>query len=149
MSQLKMRINTYAKWAVGAVAIIMLIVIIFMKNTINSLEIKNQSQLKEIGELNGTITTNNHIIEILKQKNSRNQDSLILLRQKTQQSQTLIDEQSKQLARLTNENEQLKLWTNTALPDDVIRMYSRPYTIKGSEHYRKLLSETRTMPPTP
>lgn len=149
MSQLKMRINKYAKWAVGAVAIIMLIVIIFMKNTINSLEIKNQSQLKEIGELNGTITTNNHIIEILKQKNSRNQDSLILLRQKTQQSQTLIDEQLKQLARLTNENEQLKLWTNTALPDDVIRMYSRPYTIKGSEHYRKLLSETRTMPPAP
>ncbi|GAA5113384.1 hypothetical protein GCM10023211_21420 [Orbus sasakiae] len=144
MNLLKQLINKYVNWLIpvaGIAIILLLVAIFFMNSVIDSLEKKNLSQSEQIGELKGTIITNNQTIDTLKQKNINNQDSLILLRQKNEQSQVLIDEQSKQLARLTNENEQLKLWANTALPDDVIRLYSRPYTIKGSDHYRKLLSE--------
>lgn len=153
MNLLKQLVSKYINWLVlvvcAVVIITMLVTIVLMNNSINKLEEKNQEQSQKIGELKGTITTNNKTIETLKQKNSQNQDSLILLRQKNEQSQTLIDEQSKQLARLKNENEQLKLWANTTLPDDVIRLYNRPYTIKGSEHYRKFLSESGTVYPSP
>lgn len=146
MNLLKQLANKYIYWLIPCIFIIvMLVTIVFLNNSINKLEEKNEEQLKKIGELNSAIKTNNQTIETLTEKNNQNQDSLILLRQKNEQSQTLIDEQSKKLARLKNENEQLKLWANTPLPDDVIRLYSRPYAIKGSEHYRKYLSETGKM----
>lgn len=148
MNLLKQLMSKFTNWLLpiaGIVIVLMFISILFMNNAITSLEQKNQSQAGKIGELNGTITTNNQTIESLKQKNNRNQDSLILLRQQNELSQALIDDQSKQLIRLKNENEQLKLWANTILPDDVIRLYSRPYTIKGSHHYRKFLSEGGTV----
>lgn len=148
MKKLAQLINKHVNWFFPFVSIaimIMLMVIFIMNTMIHHLQQQHQEQVIKINKLTSIIKNNNQTIKILQQKNSLNQDSLIRLRQKNQQTQTLIDEQTKQLTRLTNENEQLKLWSNTTLPFDIIRLHSRPRTIKGGDDYRKFLSESRAL----
>jgi LysB family phage lysis regulatory protein len=148
MKQLAQLINKHVNWLfpfVSIAMIIMLMVIFIMNTMIHRLQQQHQEQAIKIDKLTSIIKNNNQTIEILQQKNSLNQDSLIRLRQKNQQAQILIDEQSKQLTRLINKNEQLKLWSNTPLPFDVIRLHSRARTIKSGDDYRKFLSESRAL----
>ena len=142
MNLLKQLISRYIHWLLPIAGIVTIILLIIFLHQLNE---RNEHQEQVINDLKQTIKTNVKTIDTLRQKNSDNQDSLILLRQKSTESQRLIEQQSKQLETLKNENEQLKLWANTPLPNDVIRMYSRSNIIKGSDSYRKQLSESRTM----
>lgn len=116
-------------------------------------------QLKAENQLlkNSTITLQEdkqQLIEIIDYKNnklldlsdqySQNQQQLIEQKQQLQDINALNRQSQQQLERLENENEQLRLWSNSNLPDDIKRLYTRP-EIKGSNSYRQWLSKRNSM----
>lgn len=62
-------------------------------------------------------------------------------------TKNLITKHEQTIRTLEQENEQLKIWSNTRLPDAVISLRRRP-AITGGESYRNWLSERDTLPVT-
>lgn len=81
---------------------------------------------------------NNEILDLSEQY-SQHQQQLVDQKNQLQAVNRLNRQHQQQLERLKNENEQLRLWFNDTLPDDVKRLYTRP-EIKGSQDYQQWLS---------
>ncbi|EPN8207718.1 Rz-like lysis system protein LysB [Yersinia enterocolitica] len=67
------------------------------------------------------------------------------LRQQVASADQLLAQRNSQLKRLYRENETLRRWADTPLPDDIIRLRRRP-AFTGAADYRQWLSESHTLP---
>ncbi|PHZ33982.1 Rz-like lysis system protein LysB [Yersinia kristensenii] len=67
------------------------------------------------------------------------------LRQQVASADQLLAQRNSQLKRLYRENETLRHWADTPLPDDIIRLRRRP-AITGAADYRQWLSEGHSVP---
>ncbi|EKN3681964.1 LysB family phage lysis regulatory protein [Yersinia enterocolitica] len=87
---------------------------------------------------------NGQLIALALTANANNQ-AQAQLRQKIASADQLLAQRNSQLKRLYRENETLRRWADTPLPDDIIRLRQRP-AFTGAADYRQWLSESHTLP---
>ncbi|WP_425288642.1 Rz-like lysis system protein LysB [Yersinia enterocolitica] len=87
---------------------------------------------------------NGRLIALALIANANNQ-AQAQLRQQVASTDQLLAQRNSQIKRLYRENETLRRWADTPLPDDIIRLRQRP-AFTGAADYRQWLSETRTLP---
>ncbi|HDL7146164.1 TPA: LysB family phage lysis regulatory protein [Yersinia enterocolitica] len=67
------------------------------------------------------------------------------LRQQVASADQLLAQRNSQIKRLYRENETLRRWADTPLPDDIIRLRQRP-AFTGAADYRQWLPEGHGLP---
>ena len=91
-----------------------------------------------------TASKNGQLIALALTANANNQ-AQAQLRQQVASADQLLAQRNSQLKRLYRENETLRRWADTPLPDDIIRLRQRP-AFTGAADYRQWLSESHTLP---
>ncbi|EKN3458392.1 LysB family phage lysis regulatory protein [Yersinia enterocolitica] len=91
-----------------------------------------------------TASKNGQLIALALTANANNQ-AQAQLRQQVASTDQLLAQRNSQIKRLYRENETLRRWADTPLPDDIIRLRRRP-AITGAADYRQWLSESSTVP---
>ncbi|AJJ01451.1 phage lysis regulatory, LysB family protein [Yersinia pseudotuberculosis IP 32953] len=87
---------------------------------------------------------NGQLIALALTANANNQ-AQAQLRQQVASTDQLLAQRNSQIKRLYRENETLRRWADTPLPDDIIRLRQRP-ALTGAADYRQWLSESGTVP---
>ncbi|MGP2470717.1 Rz-like lysis system protein LysB [Yersinia sp. 2540 StPb PI] len=87
---------------------------------------------------------NGQLIALALTANANNQ-AQAQLRQQVASADQLLAQRNSQLKRLYRENETLRRWADTPLPDDIIRLRQRP-AFTGAADYRQWLSEGHSVP---
>lgn len=86
-------------------------------------------------------------ISELQASGQRNERAQVVLRQQITAAGQLASRRNQTITRLLNENEALRRWYQSALPDDVVRLHTRPeFTNPGD--YLRWLSESQQLPDT-
>ncbi|MNG58062.1 hypothetical protein D3C79_161800 [compost metagenome] len=75
----------------------------------------------------------------------RNEREQVILRQRITAADLLANRRNNTITRLLNENEVLRRWYQSALPDDVIRLHTRP-DFATPDDYLRWLSEGQQLP---
>jgi len=84
-------------------------------------------------------------LNILTQTSSQAQTQLYAAAERNGQ---LLRDRQRKIEELKRENEDLRRWSDTALPDPVVRLRQRP-ALAGGESYREWLSENHPLPAGP
>ncbi|MCB5320383.1 Rz-like lysis system protein LysB [Yersinia massiliensis] len=87
---------------------------------------------------------NGQLITLALTANANNQ-AQARLRQQVASADQLLAQRNSQLKRLYRENETLRRWADTPLPDDIVRLRQRP-AFTGAADYRQWLSEGHSVP---
>ncbi|WP_423248206.1 Rz-like lysis system protein LysB [Yersinia enterocolitica] len=87
---------------------------------------------------------NGQLIALALTANANNQ-AQAQLRQQVASTDQLLAQRNSQIKRLYRENETLRRWADTPLPDDIIRLRQRP-AFTGAADYRQWLSESHALP---
>lgn len=87
---------------------------------------------------------NGQLITLALTANANNQ-AQARLRLQVASADQLLAQRNSQLKRLYRENETLRRWADTPLPDDIIRLRRRP-ALTGAADYRQWLSEGHSLP---
>ncbi|WP_373920347.1 Rz-like lysis system protein LysB [Yersinia kristensenii] len=87
---------------------------------------------------------NDQLIALALTANANNQ-AQAQLRQQVASADQLLAQRNSQIKRLYRENETLRRWADTPLPDDIIRLRQRP-AFTGAADYRQWLSESHALP---
>lgn len=77
----------------------------------------------------------------------RNEREQVILRQRIAAADLLANRRNHTITRLLNDNEVLRRWYQSALPDDVIGLHSRP-DFATPDDYLRWLSEGQQLPAT-
>ncbi|WP_241574755.1 Rz-like lysis system protein LysB [Rosenbergiella nectarea] len=107
-------------------------------NTIDRQQQTLQNNKEKIADKNSQLIA----LSILTETNSQAQTELYATAEK---NSALLRERLHTIEALTRENETLRNWAATKLPDDVIRLQQRP-TFSRGEDYRQWLSENHSLP---
>ncbi|ELI7919335.1 LysB family phage lysis regulatory protein [Yersinia enterocolitica] len=91
-----------------------------------------------------TASKNGQLITLALTANANNQ-AQVQLRQQVAGADQLLAQRNSQIKRLYRENETLRRWADTPLPDDIIRLRQRP-AFTGAANYRQWLSEGHSVP---
>lgn len=91
-----------------------------------------------------TASKNGQLIALALTANANNQ-AQAQLRQQVASADQLLAQRNSQIKRLYRENEALRRWADTPLPDDIIRLRRRP-ALTGAADYRQWLSEGHGVP---
>ncbi|EKN5126420.1 LysB family phage lysis regulatory protein [Yersinia enterocolitica] len=91
-----------------------------------------------------TIRKSGQLIALALTANANNQ-AQAQLRQQVASTDQLLTQRNSQIKRLYRENETLRRWADTPLPDDIIRLRQRP-AFTGAADYRQWLSEGHSLP---
>ena len=91
-----------------------------------------------------TIRKSGQLIALALTANANNQ-AQAQLRQQVASADQLLAQRNSQIRRLYRENETLRRWADTPLPDDIIRLRQRP-ALTGAADYRQWLSEGHGVP---
>ncbi|OWF78897.1 Rz-like lysis system protein LysB [Yersinia rohdei] len=91
-----------------------------------------------------TTSKNGQLIALALTANANNQ-AQAQLRQQVASTDQLLAQRNSRIKRLYRENETLRRWADTPLPDDIIRLRQRP-ALAGAADYRQWLSEGHTLP---
>lgn len=91
-----------------------------------------------------TASKNGQLIALALTANANNQ-AQTQLRQQVASADQLLAQRNSQLKRLYRENETLRHWADTPLPDDIIRLRRRP-ALTGAADYRQWLSDSHALP---
>lgn len=91
-----------------------------------------------------TASKNGQLIALALTANANNQ-AQTQLRQQVASADQLLAQRNSQLKRLYRENETLRHWADTPLPDDIIRLRRRP-ALTGAAVYRQWLSDSHALP---
>ncbi|BCU90679.1 lysozyme [Yersinia pseudotuberculosis] len=97
-----------------------------------------EQQAAEVASKNG------QLIALALTANANNQ-AQAQLRQQVASADQLLAQRNSQIKRLYRENETLRRWADTPLPDDIIRLRQRP-ALTGAADYRQWLSESGAVP---
>ncbi|WP_145592172.1 Rz-like lysis system protein LysB [Yersinia bercovieri] len=87
---------------------------------------------------------NGQLIALALTANANNQ-AQAQLRQQVASTDQLLAQRNSEIKRLYRENETLRRWADTPLPDDIIRLRRRP-AIYGAADYRQWLSASGAVP---
>lgn len=82
-------------------------------------------------------------LSILTETNNREQMRLYA---EAEDNNALLRQRQRRIEELKRENTELRRWSDTPLPPDVVRLYARP-AVTGGAAYRQWLSESDTLPP--
>jgi len=102
---------------------------------------------QHIQQLKTTLESSALVISELKSSGQRNERALVVLRQQVNAAGALAARRNQTITRLLNENEALRGWFLSPLPDDIIRLHTRPAFDKPGD-YLRWLSESQQLSDT-
>ena len=109
----------------------------------NKLAVANES----ITTLRRDLKTSGQALDELKACTERNERAQVVLRGQISAAHQLATRRNQTITRLLNENETLRNWYQSALPDDVARLHARP-AFATPDGYLRWLSEGQQLPDT-
>ncbi|KFK93368.1 hypothetical protein IV04_13320 [Serratia sp. Ag1] len=77
----------------------------------------------------------------------RNEGAQVLLRQQRDAAEALATRRHQTITRLLHENDALRQWYHSPLPDDIVRLHRRP-AFATPDDYLRWLSEGQQLPDT-
>lgn len=107
-------------------------------HTISTQQAANADQGKKLSQKNSQLIA----LNILTQTSSRAQTQLYAA---AENNNALLRQRQKKIEELKRENEELRHWADSGLPDAVIRLRQRP-ALTGGESYREWLSQNNPVP---
>lgn len=110
-----------------------------VRQKIDSQQAAIQDQGKKLTQKNSQLIA----LNILTQTNSRAQTNLYAAAENTN---ALLRQRQQKIEELKRENEELRRWADSLLPDAVIRLRTRP-ALAGGESYREWVSQNHPVPP--
>lgn len=93
------------------------------------------------------LSTLNNQLNIVRDNASRSERAQVELRQRLGHAQQLTTGKDQKITRLLNENKALRDWYQSALPDDIARLHTRP-AFDTADAYLRWLSEGGELPDT-
>lgn len=102
---------------------------------------------RTIAQMQVALAANAVAISELQASGQRNERAQVVLRQQITAAGQLASRRNQTITRLLNENEALRRWYRSALPDDVIRLHTRP-EFTNPVDYLRWLSESQQLPDT-
>lgn len=102
---------------------------------------------RTIAQMQVALAANAVTISELQASGQRNERAQVVLRQQVTAAGQLASRRNQTITRLLNENEALRHWYRSALPDDVIRLHMRP-EFTNPVDYLRWLSESQQLPDT-
>lgn len=123
-------------WGVAAVLLV--------AGGVQTYRLANAQQVVIDRQADEVASKNGQLITLALTANANNQ-AQARLRQQVASADQLLAQRNSQLKRLYRENETLRRWADTPLPDDIIRLRQRP-ALTGAADYRQWLSEGHGVP---
>jgi len=93
------------------------------------------------------LSTLNNQLSVVRDNAERSERAQVLLRQQLSHAQQLATGKDQKITRLLNENKALRDWYQSALPDDIARLHTRP-AFDTPDAYLRWLSEGDELPDT-
>lgn len=109
------------------------------RQKIDSQQAAIQDQGKKLTQKNSQLIA----LNILTQTSSRVQTNLYAA---AENNNALLRQRQQKIEELKRENQELRRWADSLLPDAVIRLRTRP-ALAGGESYREWLSQNHPVPP--
>lgn len=100
-----------------------------------------------IGTQKNNLSTLNNQLNVVRDNASRSERAQVELRQQLSHAQQLATGKDQKITRLLNENKALRDWYQSALPDDIARMHTRP-AFDTADAYLRWMSEGGELPDT-
>lgn len=100
-----------------------------------------------IGTQKNNLSTLNNQLNMVRDNASRSERAQVVLRQQLSHAQQLANGKDQKITRLLNENKTLRDWYQSALPDDIARLHTRP-AFDTPDAYLRWLSEGDELPDT-
>lgn len=93
------------------------------------------------------LATVNNQLNVVRDNANRSERAQVVLRQQLSHAQQLANDKNQKITRLLNENKALRDWYQSALPDDIARLHTRP-AFDTADAYLRWLSEGGELPDT-
>lgn len=93
------------------------------------------------------LATVNNQLSVVRDNASRSERAQVVLRQQLSHAQQLATGKDQKITRLLNENKALRDWYQSALPDGIARLHTRP-AFDTPDAYLRWLSEGGELPDT-
>ncbi len=93
------------------------------------------------------LSTLNNQLNMVRDNANRSERAQVELRQQLSHAQQLANGKDQKITRLLNENKTLRDWYQSALPDDIARLHTRP-AFDTPDAYLRWLSEGGELPDT-
>ena len=93
------------------------------------------------------LATLNNQLNVVRDNADRSERAQVVLRQQLSHAQQLATGKDQKITRLLNENKALRGWYQSALPDDIARLHTRP-AFDTPDAYLRWLSEGDELPDT-
>ncbi len=93
------------------------------------------------------LSTLNNQLNMVRDNANRSERAQVELRQQLSRAQQLANGKDQKITRLLNENKTLRDWYQSALPDDIARLHTRP-AFDTPDAYLRWLSEAGELPDT-
>jgi LysB family phage lysis regulatory protein len=103
--------------------------------------------IETIGKQKKALQASQHALTELETRARSNEREQVLLREQRDAAEALANRRNQTITRLLNENEALRRWYVSPLPDDVIRLHHRP-GFATPDDYLRWLSEGQQLPDT-
>lgn len=100
-----------------------------------------------IGKQKKALQASQNALTELKTRARSDERAQVLLREQRDTAEALANRRNQTITRLLNENEALRRWYLSPLPDDVIRLHRRP-GFATPDDYLRWLSEGQQLPDT-
>lgn len=100
-----------------------------------------------IGTQKNNLSTLNNQLSVVRDNADRSERAQVVLRQQLSHAQQLATGKDQKITRLLNENKALRDWYQSALPDDIARLHTRP-AFDTPDAYLRWLSEGDELPDT-
>lgn len=115
---------------------------------------ENRELGQALSDATQTITTQknnfatlNNQLNVVRDNANRSERAQVVLRQQLSHAQQLATGKDQKITRLLNENKALRDWYQSALPDDIARLHTRP-AFDTPDAYLRWLSEGDELPDT-
>lgn len=128
-------------------ALVLLAVIALMKWQVITLGDRLDATKLENVKIAAALTESRTAIAALQESALSNERAQVMLRQRIAAADLLANRRNHTITRLLNENEVLRRWYQSALPDDVIGLHTRP-DFATPDDYLRWLSEGQQLPAT-
>ncbi|MGP3154269.1 Rz-like lysis system protein LysB [Serratia marcescens] len=126
-------------------ALVLLTVIALLKWQVITLGDSLDAARLENVRVAAALTESRTAIAALQDSALRNEREQVMLRQRIADADQLANRRNHTITRLLNENEALRRWYQSALPDDVIGLHTRP-DFATPDDYLRWLSEGQQLP---
>lgn len=126
-------------------ALMLLAVIALLKWQVLTLGDRLDAAKLENVKIAAALTESRAAIAALQDSALRNEREQVILRQRITAADQLANRRNHTITRLLNENEVLRRWYQSALPDDVIGLHTRP-NFATPDDYLRWLSEGQQLP---